>query len=91
MKKNLKSKTLLTWVPLSQLMTVPVPKPQVLAAVADAQPVEFSAVASQQQSCPEVAEMLPSSNLQITSQTVGGAYLLGDVLTFQDRSGRGHH
>jgi hypothetical protein len=35
--------------------------------------------------------MLTSSNLQITSQTIGGAYLLGDVSTFQDRSGRGHH
>ncbi len=70
---------------------VPAPKPQVLAAVADAQPVDFSPMATQQQSCPEVVEMLTSSNLQITSQTVGRVYLLGDVSTFQDRSGRGHH
>jgi hypothetical protein len=51
--------------------TVLAPKPQVLAAIADAQPVDFSAMAALQQSCPKVAEMLTSGNLQITSQTVG--------------------
>ncbi len=52
-----------------------------LAAIADVQPVDFSVMASQQQSCPEVAEMLNSGNLQIISQGVGGASLLVDVST----------
>jgi hypothetical protein len=53
----------------------------VLAAIADAQSVDFSVMAAQQQSCPEGAEMLSLGNLQITSQAVGGASLLGDVST----------
>jgi hypothetical protein len=52
-----------------------------IAAVADAQTVEFSAMAAAQQSCPEVKEMMNSNTLQITKQAVGGATLLGDVST----------
>jgi hypothetical protein len=50
-----------------------------LAAITDAQSVDFSVMAARQQFCPEVAEMLSLGNLQITSQAVGGASLLGDV------------
>jgi hypothetical protein len=67
--------------PAEQPPTILAPKPQVLAAVADAHPVDFLAMAAQQQSCPTVAEMLTSGNLQITFQTVGRASLMGDVST----------
>ncbi len=50
----------------------------ILAAIADAQPVDFSAMAAAQRSCPEVAEMMNSSTLQITTQTVGDTTLLGE-------------
>jgi hypothetical protein len=50
-----------------------------LAATADAQVVNFSAWAPVQRSCPEVAEMMNSSTLQITTQAVGDDSLLGDV------------
>ena len=50
----------------------------VLSAIAEAQTVDFLAMASQQQSCPEEAEMLTSGMLQITSQVVEIS-LLGDV------------
>ncbi len=39
----------------------------ILAAITDAQPVDFSAMAAAQQSCPEVAEMVNSTTLQITT------------------------
>jgi hypothetical protein len=69
-------------VPAKQPPTVPAPKPQVLAAYADAQQVDFWAMAALQQYCPKVAEMLTSGNLQITSKTVGGGtFLMGDGST----------
>jgi hypothetical protein len=43
--------------------------------------VYFSAMAAAQQSCPEVAEMMSSTTLQITTQAVGNDTLLGDVST----------
>ncbi len=52
-----------------------------MAAIADAQPVDFSVMAAVQQSCPEVAEMINSTTLQITTQAVGDDSLLGDVST----------
>jgi cleavage and polyadenylation specificity factor subunit 1 len=52
-----------------------------LAAIADAQPVNFSAMAAAQRSCPEVAEMMNSTTLQITTQAVGDETRLGVVLT----------
>jgi len=53
----------------------------VLAVVADAQPVDFSAMAQLQQFCPEVASMLTSNSLHIISQAVSRVPLMGDVLT----------
>jgi hypothetical protein len=38
-----------------------------LAAIADAQPIDFAAMAAVQQSCTEVAEMMNSTTLQITT------------------------
>jgi hypothetical protein len=58
----------------------------ILAAIADAQPVNFSAMAAAQRSCPEVAEMTNSSSLQITTQTVGDTALFEDVSTGVFRS-----
>jgi hypothetical protein len=52
-----------------------------LAAIAEAQTVDFSAMAAVQRSCPEVVEMMNSTTLQITTQAVGDASLLGDVST----------
>jgi hypothetical protein len=60
-----------------------------LATIADAQPVDFSAMAAAQRSCPEVAEMMNSTTLQITTQPVGDDSLLGDVSTGAD--GQGHN
>ncbi len=57
------------------------PEQPILAAIADAQPVDFSAMAAAQRSCPEVAEMMNSTTLQITTQAVGDDTLLGDVST----------
>ncbi len=57
------------------------PERPVLAAIAEAQPVDFSAMAAAQRSCPEVAEMMNSTTLQIATQAVGDDSLLGDVLT----------
>jgi hypothetical protein len=57
------------------------PEWPILAAIADAQPVDFLAMAAAQRSCPEVAEMMKSSTLQITTQAVGDATLLGDIST----------
>ncbi len=57
------------------------PDRPILAAIADAQPVYFSAMAAAQRTCPEVAEMTNSSTLQITTQAVGDITLLGDVST----------
>jgi hypothetical protein len=57
------------------------PDRPILAAIADVQPVNFSAMAAAQRSCPEVAEMTNSSALQITTQRVGDTMLLGDVST----------
>jgi hypothetical protein len=57
------------------------PERPILAAIADAQPVDFSAMAAAQRSCPEVAEMLNSTTLQITTQAIGNDTLLGDVST----------
>jgi hypothetical protein len=56
-------------------------KRPLLAAIADAQAADFSAMAAAQWSCPEVKEMMNSDTLQITTQAVGGASLLGDVST----------
>ncbi len=53
----------------------------ILAAITDAQSVDFSAMAAAQRSCPEVAEMTSSPTLQITTQAVGDTTLLGDVST----------
>ncbi len=52
-----------------------------LAAIAKAQEVDFLAMAAAQRSFPEVAEMMNSTTLQITTQAVGEASLLGDVST----------
>ncbi len=57
------------------------PDQPIRAAIADAQPVDFSAMADAQRSCPEVAEMTSSPTLQITTQAVGDTTLLGDVST----------
>jgi hypothetical protein len=57
------------------------PDRPILAAIADVQPVDFSAMAAAQWTCPEVAEMTNSSKLQITTQVVGDTTLLGDVST----------
>jgi hypothetical protein len=50
------------------------PEQPILAAIAEAQAVNFSAMAAAQRSCPEVS-------LQITTQVVGDNSLLGDVST----------
>ncbi len=57
------------------------PEQPILAAIADAQAVDFSAMVAAQRSCPEVAEMMNSTTLQITTQAVGDDTLLGDVST----------
>ncbi len=57
------------------------PEQRILAAVTDVQPVDFSAMAAAQRSCPEVAEMMNSTTLQITTQAVSDHTLLGDVST----------
>ncbi len=57
------------------------PEQPILAAIANGQPVDFSAMAAAQRSCPEVAEMINSTTLQITTQAVGDDSLLRDVLT----------
>ena len=53
----------------------------ILAAITDGQLVNFSGMAAAQRSCPEVAEMMNSSALQITTQAVGDETLLGDIST----------
>ncbi len=58
-----------------------IPEQPILAAIADAQPVDFSAMAAAQRSCPEMAEMMSSTTMQITTQAVGDDMLLGDVST----------
>ncbi len=57
------------------------PEQPILATFAKAQPVDFSAMAAAQRSCPEVTEMMNSTTLEITTQAVGDDSLLGDVLT----------
>ncbi len=58
------------------------PERPILAAIANAQPIDFSAIAAAQRACPEVAEMMNSTTLQITTQAVGDETLLGDVSTW---------
>jgi hypothetical protein len=58
-------------IPAKQPSTVLAPNTQVFAAVADAQPVDFLAMAALQQSCPKVAKMLTSITLQTISKTSG--------------------
>ncbi len=53
----------------------------ILAAIAEAQAVDFSAMAAAQRSCPEMAEMMNSTTLHITTQAAGNDSLLGDVST----------
>jgi hypothetical protein len=53
----------------------------VLAAIADVQAVDSSAMSAAQRSCPEVKEMMNSDTLQIATQAVGGTPLLGDIST----------
>jgi hypothetical protein len=59
------------------------PERPILAAIADAQSVDFSAMAAAQWACPEVTEMMNSTTLQITTQPVGDEdeTLLGVVST----------
>jgi hypothetical protein len=57
------------------------PERPILAAIADAQAVNFSAMAAAQRSCLELAEMMNSTTLQITTQVFSDDSLLGDVLT----------
>jgi hypothetical protein len=57
------------------------PERHILAAITEAQAVDFSAMSAAQRSCPEVAEMMNSNTLQITTQAVGDDSLLGDVST----------
>jgi hypothetical protein len=57
------------------------PEQPILAAITDAQLIDFSAMAAAQRSCSEVAKMMNSTTLQITTQVVGGETLLGDVST----------
>jgi hypothetical protein len=57
------------------------PEQPILAAIADAQPIDFAAMAAAQRSCTEVAEMMNSTTLQITTQAVGDELLLGDIST----------
>jgi cleavage and polyadenylation specificity factor subunit 1 len=51
------------------------------AAVAAAQPVDFSLIAAAQQSCTEVAAMRLLPSLSVVSKSVEGVVLLGDVST----------
>jgi hypothetical protein len=57
------------------------PERPILAAIAEAQAVNFLAMATTQRCCPEVKEMMNSNILQITTQAAGDASLLGDVST----------
>jgi hypothetical protein len=57
------------------------PEQPILAAIADAQPIDFAAMAAVQRSCTEVAEMMNSTTLQITTQAVGDEPLLRDIST----------
>jgi hypothetical protein len=57
------------------------PEQPILAAIADAQLIDFAAMAAAQRSCTEVAEMMNSTTLQTTTQAVGDEPLLGDVST----------
>ncbi len=57
------------------------PERPILAAITKAQAVDFSAMAAAQHSCPEEAEMMNSTTLQITTQAVGEVSLLGDIST----------
>ncbi len=57
------------------------PEQPILAAITDAQPIDFSAMAAAQRSCPEAAEMMNSTTLQIITQAVGDETLLWDVST----------
>ncbi len=50
------------------------PEQPILAAITDAQPVDFSTMAAAQQACPEVAEMMNSTTLQITTQAARGLF-----------------
>jgi hypothetical protein len=52
-----------------------------LATIAGAQPIDFLAIAAAQRSCPEVARMMNSTTMQITTQVVGDEMLLGEVST----------
>jgi hypothetical protein len=56
-----------------------------LTAVAAAQPLDFSALAAAQLSCPEVASMKASTALSIVSKPLGEHQLLGDVSTGEFR------
>jgi len=57
------------------------PERPILAAIAKAQAVDFSAMAAAQRYCPEVKEMMNSNTLQITTQAVGDASQLRDIST----------
>jgi hypothetical protein len=57
------------------------PERPVLAATTVAEPVDILVMAAAQRSCPEVAKMMNSTTLQITTQAVGDDSLIGDVLT----------
>jgi hypothetical protein len=57
------------------------PERPILAAIAEAQAVDVSAMAAAQRSCPGMKEMMNSNTLQITTQAVGDASLLRDVST----------
>jgi hypothetical protein len=57
------------------------PERPVLAATTVAEPVDILVMAAAQRSCPELAKMMNSTTLQITTQAVGDDSLLGDVST----------
>ncbi len=57
------------------------PERPILAAIAEAQAVDFLAMAAAQRSFQEVAEMINSTTLQITTQAAGNDSLLRDVST----------
>jgi hypothetical protein len=57
------------------------PERPILAAIAKAQEVNFSAMATAQRSCLEVAEMINSTTLQITTQAASNYSLLGNIST----------
>ncbi len=61
------------------------PERPILAAIAEVQAVDFPAMAAAQRSCPEVAEMMNSTTLQITNQEADNDSLLGDVSTQRGR------